>query len=236
MRERDEYCRTLRDGMGWILPQYKNVLYSDAYHFAHNMRRKKKCYRRRGRDENGKLYRDHLDKVHKRIDQAKVSFTVSAMIGWNFKSKLVFMDRHIDGDDYVEQFLDPVVRPFFEKQRARAAASHLVCKWAFQEDNERAHGTKSVDNASNDFKNEYKIKQLKPRHSANSLDLNFIERIWRKFKQRVKKRKPTNQADLRRYIEEEWEKITVQDINKEIEKMVEAVSECIDRDGDITSF
>ncbi|KAF8853908.1 hypothetical protein BDZ45DRAFT_557874, partial [Acephala macrosclerotiorum] len=46
MRERDEYCRTLKDGMSWILLQYKNILYSDACHFAHNMRRKKKCYRR----------------------------------------------------------------------------------------------------------------------------------------------------------------------------------------------
>ncbi|KAF8853907.1 hypothetical protein BDZ45DRAFT_748071 [Acephala macrosclerotiorum] len=83
------------------------------------------------------------------------------MIGWNFKSKLVFMDRHIDGNDYVEQFLDPVT---------------------FQEDNEGAHGIKSVDNASNDFKNEHKIKQLKFRHFVNSLDFNLIERIWRKFK------------------------------------------------------
>lgn len=146
------------------------------------------------------------------------------------------MDRHINADDYVEQFLDPVVRPFFEKERAKAAACHMVCPWSFQEDNEGAHSTKSYDNAANDFKNEHKIRQLRPKHSANSPDLNPIERIWRKFKQRVKRRRARNAADLRRYIEEEWEKITVNDINKEIKKMPQAVEDCINRGGDVTEF
>lgn len=93
-----------------------------------------------------------------------------------------------------------------------------------------------MDNAPNDFKNKHKIRQLRPRHPANSPDLNPIERIWKKFKQRVKARRARNWAELRRYIKEEWDKITVKDINHEIMKMVEAVNECIDREGDITSY
>lgn len=115
MRAREDHCRVLRDKMGWRLPQYKKVLYSDACHFAVNQRRKKKCWRRRGRDSNGKLHRNRLDKTHKRLAVHQVSTTIAAMVGWNYKSPLAFLPRHIDGDDYVEHFLEPVVKPFFDK-------------------------------------------------------------------------------------------------------------------------
>jgi hypothetical protein len=74
------------------------------------------------------------------------------MVRWNYKSPLAFLPRHINGDEYIRCFLKPIVKPFFEKQRKEGE-----CKWIFQEDNERAHGTKPVLNALNDFKNKYKI-------------------------------------------------------------------------------
>jgi transposase len=49
---------------------------------------------------------------------------------------------------------------------------------------------------------------------ANSPDLNPIENLWRLLKQRVQDRFPTSKADLQRVIEEEWAKITIQDIQK----------------------
>jgi hypothetical protein len=145
------------------------------------------------------------------------------MVGWNFKSKLVFLPRHINGDDYIEFFLNPVVRPFFEQQRAEAQAEGRTCDWIFQEDNEGAHGNKSVLNAPNDFKNTHYIRQLKPRHPGNSPDLSPVENVWRILKQRVKKRKAQNQADLRRFVEEEWEKITLSEINALILTMPERI-------------
>ncbi|KAF8864613.1 hypothetical protein BDZ45DRAFT_737176 [Acephala macrosclerotiorum] len=107
----------------------------------------------------------------------KVSTTVSAMVGWNFKFKLAILPRNIDGNDYVKHFLKPVVEPFFRKERAKAKREKRICQWIFQEDNESAHGTKSVLNASNDFKNKYNIKQLKPVHSPDSPDLSPIENV-----------------------------------------------------------
>ena len=74
MDEREEFCRELGDEMGWRLPQYKKVLYSDACHFAVNQRKKKKVWRRYGRDPQTKqLHRNRLDKTHKRLPVKKVS-------------------------------------------------------------------------------------------------------------------------------------------------------------------
>jgi hypothetical protein len=115
MKEREDFGQDLMDIQGWRLPQYKKVVYSDACQFAVNQR-KKKVFRRRGRDPDGKLYQNRLDKVYKRLLVQKVSTTIAAMVGRNYKSKLAFLPRHIDGDDYIEYFLDPIVRPFF-KQR-----------------------------------------------------------------------------------------------------------------------
>jgi transposase len=91
-------------------------------------------------------------------------------------------------------------------------------------------------NAPNDFKNKYKITQLRLGHPANSPDLNPIERIWRRVKQRVKRRKARNEDELRRFIEEEWDRITIQEINKEILTMEERINQCIERGGDVTEF
>jgi hypothetical protein len=105
-----------------------------------------------------------------------------------------------------------------------------------QEDNEGAHGMRSILNAPNDFKNKYYIKQLKPVHPPNSPDLSLIEGVWRILKQRVKARKARNQAQLRQYIFEEWDKITVQEINSLILSMPERINQCIDRGGDIIEY
>jgi hypothetical protein len=153
------------------------------------------------------------------------------MVGWNFKSELVVIPRHIDSDDYIKYFLEPIVKPFFDKQRAEG-----VFDWVFEEDNEGAHGTKSTLNAPNNFKNNHRITQMRPGQPGNSGDLSPIENVWRILKQRVKKRKPTTQAQLRQFIFEEWDKITIAEINKYILTMEDRMKECLDRDGNVTTF
>lgn len=49
---------------------------------------------------------------------------------------------------------------------------------------------------------------------ANSPDLNPIENVWRLLKHRVQLRYPKTKAELIRYIEEEWAKITPAEIEK----------------------
>jgi hypothetical protein len=51
-------------------------------------------------------------------------------------------------------------------------------------------------------------------------------------KQRLKNRGPIfNSAELRRAIEAEWDKITLEEINREISTMLERVKAVLERDG-----
>lgn len=230
--ERKTYAYEVHNVLKRRLPQWKKVLFSDACHFAVNQARKKKVFRRKGRDpKTSQLYRNRLDKTQKRKAVQKVSTSVAAMVGWNFKSHLVLIPRHINGDDYIKSFLDPIVRPFFEKQRKEG-----VFDWVFEEDNEGAHGTMYTLNAPNDCKNHHRITMMRPGQPANSGDLSPIENVWKTLKQRVKKRKATSQAQLREFIFEEWDKITIQEINKHISNMEDRMLECLDRKGNVTSF
>ncbi|OCK77387.1 hypothetical protein K432DRAFT_278142, partial [Lepidopterella palustris CBS 459.81] len=69
---------------------------------------------------------------------------------------------------------------------------------------------------------------------ANSPDLNPIENLWRHLwyrrirKYRVQKRFPKTRDELIRYIQEEWNKLSLQDVQKyckNIRERCEAVLE-----------
>jgi transposase len=76
------------------------------------------------------------------------------------------------------------------------------------EDNDKAHGTTSKPTSQ--------VNQTKQRlgitcesNPSVSPDLNPIEGIWRSIKQRIKSRGIFfDKSELRRAIEEEWDKVT----------------------------
>ena len=99
------------------------------------------------------------------------------------------------------------------------------------EDNDKPHGTK--DKGLN------KVKALKARldiqwemNPPNSPDLNPIETIWRIIKQRLKSRGVIfEETVLRRAIQEEWDKITLDEINRAISTMPDRVAVLNERNG-----
>jgi hypothetical protein len=101
--------------------------------------------------------------------------------------------------------------------------------WILLEDNDNSHGTRGTkDN---------KCKQAKRRlgincelNSLESPDLNSIETIWRIIKQRLKNRGLIlNPMELRRAIQEEWDNITLDEINRAIDSMPKRVAELNER-------
>ena len=67
---------------------------------------------------------------------------------------------------------------------------------------------------------------------VNSPDLNPIETIWRIIKQYLKSRGVIfEEVMLRRAIQEEWDKITLDDINKAISTMSDRVAVLNERNG-----
>ena len=106
--------------------------------------------------------------------------------------------------------------------------------WIFLEDNNRAYNTKNKPTSQ--------VNQIKLRLDITcesnppvSPDLNPIEGIWRTIKQRLKNRGVFfNKLDLRRAIEEEWDKISLEEINESISTMPARVQALLARnDGSI---
>jgi len=56
---------------------------------------------------------------------------------------------------------------------------------------------------------------------ANSPDLNPIENVWQLLKYRIEKRFPKTDAEVRQYLREEWDRLTIEDYKKYILSMRE---------------
>jgi transposase len=98
-------------------------------------------------------------------------------------------------------------------------------------DNDGPHGTKGqVDNKVKQAKRRLGIKwEAQP---SNSPDLNPIETLWRTIKQRLKSRGVIFSTEaLKQAIQEEWDKITIEEINKAISTMPDRVTSLSERFG-----
>jgi DDE superfamily endonuclease len=110
-------------------------------------------------------------------------------------------------------------------------APNWDANWTLFEDNDNSHGTRG--NKDN------KCKQAKRRlgihceaNPPESPDLNPIETIWRTIKQRLKNRGLIlDGTGLRRAIQEEWNNITLEEINRAIDSMSKRVAELNERNG-----
>jgi DDE superfamily endonuclease len=197
---------------------FKHFRYSDECHFACGLQRQARVHRRRGRKA-----RDAPTKIQFRLKRRNQCWHVFAVIGWDYKSPLHFytgsgVGGRLTQADYIV-ILEGIVTPDWDK------------KSTFVEDNDGPHGTRG--------KAENPVKAVKRRlgikweaNPANSPDLNPIETIWRIVKQRLKSRGLiTDPTVLRHAIEEEWDKITLKEINKTIASMPKRVAALNERNG-----
>ena len=202
----------------WTEKDFYNYRFSDECHFACGLQRRARIHRR-----SGEKARNMPQKTQFRLKRRNQIWHVFAYIGYNFKSQLNFYtgaggSGRLTQADYVG-ILEGVVALNWESD------------WILLEDNDNSHGTRG--NKDN------KCKQAKQRlgiqyesNPPESPDLNPIETIWRTIKQRLKNRglilDPT---ELRRAIEEEWDKITLEEINEAINSMPKRVAAINERDG-----
>lgn len=71
---------------------------------------------------------------------------------------------------------------------------------------------------------------------ANSPDLNPIENLWRLLKYRIGRRFPRNIDELRQYLYEEWDKLTLADYLKYILEMPQRCQAVLDNNGGHTKW
>ncbi len=150
------------------------------------------------------------------------------MIGIDYKSELVFY-AHTEEKDH-EQKNGKVRKkkykmggPMTQERYANEIISIVEgrkkeveqagSQFLFQEDNDGSHGTRSDENIARFRKDQMELEFIE-NWPPNSPDLNPIENVWRILKSRVKRHKCTTSEQLRKAIEQEWKKITLQEVNE----------------------
>jgi hypothetical protein len=120
--------------------------------------------------------------------------------------------NHMTQKYYTERLL-PIYIDAVQQQQAFDSNS-----WYLQEDGDPSHGMRKAGFAQA-LKDQNYILNLK--HPAQSPDLNPIEGIWNIIKQRLRCRVFYTDEELKVALQEEWDKITLEDIRKRIATMPE---------------
>jgi hypothetical protein len=91
-----------------------------------------------------------------------------------------------------------------------------------------SHGMRKAGIAR-EYKNAYNVQNLV--HPAQSPDLNPIEGIWSIIKQRLRRRIFDSEKEMKEALQEEWDKITLDQIRERIADMPRRCAELIRMGG-----
>jgi hypothetical protein len=144
------------------------------------------------------------------------------------KGPLVVFEKDwgkINAQIYITHVL-PRVHEFLDEIEQDAGKGHVI----LMEDGASSHTAKLTKKAHA----AYRIIRMK--WPANSPDLNPIENVWRLLKYRAGKRFPKTKKEVRCYIEEEWEKMTVEDFQKYVRSMPQRIKAVIAAEGGSTRW
>jgi transposase len=144
-------------------------------------------------------------------------------IGHGYKSPILFIggtgkSGAFKQVDYLAQVLEPHIQAILEAFALKTHQLQPTAEPLFMEDGNPAHGHKSTGNYCAQWRTEYGII-LMP-HPSTGPDMYPIEKCWRRIKQRLHRRKhqPTNEAEMRVAVTEEWEALPQEWINSLIDK------------------
>jgi hypothetical protein len=100
--------------------------------------------------------------------------------------------------------------------------------WLLQEDGDPSHGMRKIGLAQ-EYKAAHKIQNLS--HPAQSPDLNPIEGIWAIIKQRLRRRIFDSEEEMKEALQEEWDRITMEEIRHRIADMPRRCAELVRSEG-----
>lgn len=98
-------------------------------------------------------------------------------------------------------------------------------RYTFQQDRDTTHTSR----ITKDWCTRLNIMKYTP---AKSPDLNPIELLWNIIEPRVMARNPQTKAQLKRFVKEEWGKLTQDEIDKCIDHVISLIPQIIEANGD----
>ena len=143
------------------------------------------------------------------------------------KGSLVIMEKNwnkVTAEIYRTRVLSYIYRHLDEIRRVTRVMPILM------KDNASIHTAK----LTKEYHAYYGVERME--WPARSSDLNPIENVWRLLKARVGRRCPRTDAEVRQYIQEEWDRMDLEDFKKYIESMPERCQAVIDADGEHTKW
>jgi hypothetical protein len=100
--------------------------------------------------------------------------------------------------------------------------------WLLQEDGDLSYGMRKAGLAQ-EYKDANNIQNLV--HPAQSPDLNPIEGIWAIIKQRLRRRIFDSEEEMKEALQEEWDRITIEEIRHRIADMPRRCAELMRSNG-----
>lgn len=211
---RRQWAQEHRD---WLLPQWRNVLFSDESRFGlQSDSRRERVWRSPGRQERLTFAREVVP-----YQGGSVMFWGGIMYGR--RTPLILIQRTMTGTIYVENIIEPIIQPL---------RNEFGENFIFQDDNARPHRTQRVEI----MLQEGNIQRMN--WPANSPDMNPIEHVWDYLGRAISNREnpPVTLQDLTTAVQEEWHNMPDHFINNLIRGMPRRVGQLIERRGDHTDY
>lgn len=204
-----------RTHLKWGIDKWSKVLWTDESYF-------RVVYGNNGcRVLRTKEEADNPDCYIRRV-QKKSSICVWGGISASGMGPLHVCEGTVKSEQYIqilEQNLPGVRRSLFNNR-----------SYTFQQDNAKPH-TSRVTTAW------FRRNRIKPMQwPANSPDLSPIENIWRYLKRKINQRRPKNVKQLEQYLKEEWNRVPVDLVRKQVNSMPRRLAAVIKWKGDVTKW
>lgn len=154
--------------------------------------------------------------VMKRVEAHPEKVMIWAAIGWNFKSRLVFLTKNVTSEVYWEECL---IGSDLMTDANRVFGDQ---NWFLQQDNAAGH----VSNDTLATIDELGIRLLEewPPYSP---DLNVIENVWAIMAYRVNKAQPKSKRELQQEVLRVWFQLALSTVNGLVDSFPARLQECI---------
>lgn len=218
---------------------WRHVRFSDEVHFGWGPEGRQLIIRPKGRQ-----WRAHPSRIQRKETRDRKNADDSkrvhywGAVGYNFKSPLIRYEvpgntnGKMSQQVYIESILEPVVAEWCLENRP----------WCLEEDNDSGHGLRSRNNPVYRWKESHGMSTNSSTihtyyaNCRHSPDFAIIEDTWQYPKQYVRKRPHWNDELVDELVQEAWDQIPQDWINRLVDSMPTRLQDCIQSKGQLVEM